>query len=173
MMFSKICSYILISCCFIVLVGCTHHVDEKRGVELQVVPVTYTKRVKIQKNNTTKAQAELVDYLDSHWEFISTQNVNIIWYSNSGRIIAEKLSNHLITKGISKSTIFVNKADNLESEELPFDLEVNVTAYKTVVPVCDYLKLGNYGEIAEGCYPDSARWQSMVHPENMLTGINK
>jgi hypothetical protein len=151
-----------------VLSGCVEHIAERRGAEIQVVPVTYTIGISIKKGQDEKARQELDEYVRSHWQKVTTQKVNILWYTEPGKALAASYYQYLLEQGVSKDDLMLSQAP-ANMRQAPFDMKLQTVVNRSVVEVCDYEKIGNFGQTRYGCYTDSARWQSMVRPERMLS----
>ncbi|MDG3085978.1 hypothetical protein P7F88_07665 [Vibrio hannami] len=151
------------------LTACAERVDERRGTELKVVPITYSIDIDIKSNKTRQAWDELDKYVNKHWDIIATQAVNIYWSSKSGKKLADKYANYLLSKGIDSEKLYVTKSPDRGTDlEFPEDLRLETVVNKVIVSACGYEAIGNFGREANGCYVQNARWQSMVNPEKML-----
>ncbi|PWI35237.1 hypothetical protein DI392_02930 [Vibrio albus] len=160
-------SLLILSGVSVVLSGCAEHIAEREGAEIQVVPVTYSIGITIKKDKQDKARQELDNYVQSHWLKVTTQKVNLVWYTKPGKALADHYYQYLLEQGVNKDKVTLNKAMDTTGK-VPFDMKFQTMVYRSVVEVCDYEKIGNFGQTNIGCYTDSARWQSMVYPENML-----
>ncbi|PJC86111.1 hypothetical protein CSW98_11095 [Vibrio sp. HA2012] len=150
------------------LTGCVDHIAERQGAEIQLVPVTYSIGISIKQGQEEKARQELDTYVQSHWNKVTTQNVRMLWYTGKGKTLADNYYRYLLGLGIDKTKLHLQEAPQ-GMELVPFDMQLQTVVHRAVVEVCDYEKIGNYGMSAQGCYTDSARWQSMVAPEKMLS----
>ncbi|WP_406731877.1 hypothetical protein RJD39_09175 [Vibrio scophthalmi] len=160
---SKVClSTVLV----VSLLGCAEIIKEREGAELQIVPITNAYHLTIKDKKEQQAWQQLQAYVEQHWDVLSVQTIHIDWYSRKGKSLAMKLAKQLQKQGISDDAIKMVSVNNSESNH--FDLSIRATNYKVIANICDYPRVGEFGVHPEGCYSESARWQSMVHPENML-----
>lgn len=148
------------------LIGCTERIAERHGTQVDVVPVTYSLNLKINPKQQKSAEKELTQFLQEHKKLILTQNVNLTWRTKLGRKWAYKTEKRLLTAGVNADNISIEQHQAGFGER--FDYEIEVTVHKALLNVCQYPKVGHYGEPGDGCYSESARWQSMVNPEKML-----
>ncbi|EGU48897.1 putative lipoprotein [Vibrio ichthyoenteri ATCC 700023] len=153
------------------LIGCAEVIKEREGAELQIVPITNSYHLTIKAKKDQQAWLQLQDYIEQHWDVLSVEEITIDWFSRRGKTLAMKLADKLQKEGISADMIHINQAKSERSDH--FDLSLHTTKYKVVANVCDYPKVGEFGAYPEGCYAESARWQSMVHPEKMLLTSEK
>lgn len=158
---------LILGVCSLILTGCADHVGESRGAQLEVVPVTYSMSVKVKPDQQDKALEKLDGFIDEHWQYVSSQGATIIWRTKSGKYVAEVYYKQLLSRGVSQDKLIIEQGD--AGFGARFDLELKMTVHKSVLPVCDYPRVGHYSEITRGCFSESARWQSMVNPEKMLT----
>ena len=149
------------------LSGCAEHIAERDGAQIQVVPVTYSLGVTIKKGKQDKAREQLDNYAKTHWDKVTTQMVNLVWYTKAGKMLANNYADYLLEQGVDKNKLTVTEAANVVHNQ-HFDLKFETIVNRTIVEVCGYEKIGNYGQTKDGCYADAARWQSMVNPEKML-----
>lgn len=154
------------------LTACVERVAEREGATIEIVPVTYSLSVDINKNKVAAAWEELDQFVELNWDKVSTQAVVFTWYTSEGKTLAEQYHKHLLGKGVNRTQLSIQQAINY-GQENPFDLQFKTVMNKVVVEVCDYPKVGNFGTYEGGCYADGARWQSMVNPEKMLSSGNK
>ncbi|WP_117235020.1 hypothetical protein [Vibrio maerlii] len=151
--------------------GCAETISERHGTQIDVVPWEYRFAVDIENSSTSaqqKAWNEMDDYVQRNWNILSSQQLHFHWLSNDGKTLADKYKKHLLSQGIASTNIHVSKGtEQLED----FDLSLLVTQYKAVTPVCEYEKIGNYGELPLGCYSEGARWKSVVHPERVMKSV--
>ncbi len=148
-----------------VLVGCAEYISEREGAEIQVVPVTYAMSISLRDGEKEKAYQELDRYIQIHWNKVSTQAVNLYWYTPEGKSVADKYYQYLLGKGIDKRKVNLQPVSTTDDS---FDMAFQIVINRSIVEVCDYEKVGNFGQTKQGCYTDNARWQSMVYPEKML-----
>ncbi|PJC86097.1 hypothetical protein CSW98_11025 [Vibrio sp. HA2012] len=149
------------------LSGCAEHIAERKGAEIQIVPVAYTLGISIKNGKQDKAREQLDKYTKSHWDKVTTQMVNLTWYTPAGKKLADSYYRYLLGQGLDENKLAVKEAV-AGADEKPFDMKFETIVNRAVVEVCAYEKVGNFGRNQEGCYSDGARWQSMVNPEKML-----
>lgn len=164
--------------------GCAAPVADRVGAQLDVVPVTYSISIKIKNGEQDKAAAKLTEFTDKRWQVIANRGANISWQTSAGKTLAQQYYTQLAARGVNvsdltltqmnvsqqsvdKDGLAVNK-DYLTVNKKYFDIEVKTTTHKVISEVCQYPKIGHYGELADGCSSESNRWKSMVHPEKML-----
>jgi len=149
-----------------VFTGCTERIGERRGTQIDVVPVTYSIALKVNPKKVHLAQEELDRFIQEHWNLIVNQQVELVWRTKLGKRWALKTRKTLLSQGIYDDYISVVQEKAGFNER--FDFEFRTTVHKSVVSICDYASIGEYGGPTHGCYTENARWQSMVNPENML-----
>lgn len=162
-----ITSVLLTAGTMLLLSGCVGHVSERKGMEIQVVPVTYAVGISIKKGKEQEARQQLDEYVHTHWGKVTMKTVNLLWYTKPGKKLADSYARYLLKQGVDKNKVWVKEASP-GSGKVPFDLKFETVVNRTVVEVCEYEKIGKFGMLKDGCYSDGARWQSMVNPEKML-----
>ncbi|MDB1123130.1 hypothetical protein [Vibrio algarum] len=156
----------------LVLSACVDKIAERNGVQLQVVPITYSLDLSVKKEKNDAAWRELDQYVENNWEKIVSQQLTFTWYSDTGKKLAEDYQKHLLSKGINRNQITLSQG--ILQEDMTKDLKFEIIVNKVFSEVCGYEKSGTFDNSVGGCYAESARWQSMVNPEKMLTdNINK
>lgn len=151
------------------IVACAEHVDERRGTEIQVVPITYSIDVEIKNNKSKQAWNELDDYVTKHWDMVATQKVSIYWNSKPGKALADKYAKYLLSQGVDSHKLYVlESVEGGSTPQFKQDLRLETVVNKAVVSTCGYEAIGGFGLERNGCYTEGARWQSMVNPEKML-----
>ncbi|MDG3085992.1 hypothetical protein P7F88_07735 [Vibrio hannami] len=151
------------------LVACAERVAERHGTNIQVVPITYSIDVEIKNNKNQIAWNELDEYVRKHWDLVATQNVSIYWNSKSGKALADKYADYLLSQGIDSHKLLVLKSrEDGSTPQFKQDLRLETVVNKAVVSTCGYEAIGGFGVESNGCYAEGARWQSMVNPEKML-----
>lgn len=158
---------LIIGVCSLALTGCADYVGETRGTQIEVVPVTYSMSLKVKPDQKAKARAKLDGFIDEHWQDVSSQGATIVWRTKSGKEVADMYYKQLLSRGVSQDKLTIEQGE--AGFGARFDVELKMTVHKSVLPVCDYPRVGHYSELAQGCFSESARWQSMVNPEKMLT----
>lgn len=158
---------LIIGVCSLALTGCADHVGETRGTQIEVVPVTYSMSLKLKPDQKDKARAKLDGFISEHWQDVSSQGATIVWRTKSGKEVADMYYKQLLSRGVSQDKLTIEQGE--AGFGARFDVELKMTVHKSVLPVCDYPRAGHYSELAQGCFSESARWQSMVNPEKMLT----
>ncbi|MCG7497035.1 hypothetical protein MHO82_09170 [Vibrio sp. Of7-15] len=158
---------LILAACFLVLSGCADYVGESRGAQIEVVPVTYSMSLKVKPDQQDKARAKLDGFINEHWQYVSSQGATIVWRTKSGKEVADMYYKQLLSRGVSQDKLSIEQGD--AGFGARFDLELKTTVHKSILPICDYPRVGHYSELARGCFSESARWQSMVNPEKMLT----
>ncbi|UGA54219.1 hypothetical protein [Vibrio sp. VB16] len=161
---------VIITLCAISLNACVDVISERRGAELQVVPITYTLNLSVKKNKEKAAWRELDQYVENNWDRIATQQLIFTWYTSTGNKLAEDYQKHLLSKGLNRNQITISKG--VIQEELAKDLTFETVVNKVFSSICSYEKVGTFGKTESGCYAESARWKSMVNPEKMLAETN-
>ncbi|CED57501.1 hypothetical protein ACU5DF_07750 [Aliivibrio wodanis] len=146
--------------------GCAEHISERNGTKVDVVPVTYSLSLKVKPEQFKSAEKELNIFLNEHKKLILTQKITLTWRTKLGKEWVNETQKRLLIKGVSEHNITVEQ--NRAGFGERFDYEIKVTVHKALLSVCQYPKVGHYGEPGDGCYSESARWQSMVNPEKML-----
>lgn len=166
----KFLKALVIIFCVIGLNACVDVIGERRGAELQVVPITYTLNLSIKQDNEKAAWRELDQYVENNWDRIATQQLSFTWYTSAGSKLAEDYQKQLLSKGLNRNQITITKGVTPEgiAKDLTFETVVN----KVFSNVCSYEKVGTFGKTESGCYAESARWKSMVNPEKMLAETN-
>lgn len=148
------------------LTACAEHVAERRGTQVDVVPVIYSLSLKIASEQQESAEKELDLFLQENNSIVLTQNIELIWYSEAGENLANNTHKKLLKKGVSDNNIKFVQGDRRDVNR--FDYEINLIVHKVLLEVCQNPKVTHYGRPGDGCYTESARWQSMVNPEKML-----
>ena len=151
---------------FSFLTGCAERIGERRGTQIDVVPVTYSIALKVNPKKESLAQVELDSFIQENWNLIVNQQVELVWRTKLGKRWALKTRKDLLSRGIYDDYISITQEKAGFSER--FDFEFKTKVHKSVVSICDYAGIGKYGKPTDGCYTENARWQSMVNPENML-----
>lgn len=146
--------------------GCADSVHERRGTQLDVVPVSYSLNLKIKAQQNASAQQELQQFLLEHKKLVLSQPIELIWQTKMGKKWADKTQQQLLNDGVDRKNITLVQGDAGFNGR--FDYQIKVTVHKVLLSVCPYFKNGHYSESLDGCYSDSARWQSMVNPQKML-----
>lgn len=132
-----------------------------------MVPVTYALNIAVKKNKQDEAWKELDQFVEEHWDKVSRQKVSFIWYTESGRKLANQYHDHLLKKGLNRQQLEMQQAT--ASDNISFDLQFKTVINRVVVEVCEYQRIGSYDSENMGCYSEGARWQSMVNPEKMIS----
>lgn len=148
------------------MVGCTERIAERKGTQIDVVPVTYSLSLKINPKQEKSAKQELTQFLIEHEKLVLTQDVELVWRTKLGKKWAEKTQSELLKRGVNSDHLTVSQSSAGFGER--FDYEISIVVNRTLVNMCQYAKVGEYGHTADGCFTENARWQSMVNPENML-----
>lgn len=151
----------------LLLTACVDRVADRDGAKIEVVPVTYTYRVEVKKGKYLQAKNELEVYVQENWNRISSRNITLTWYSESGEKLAEEMHQYLLHRGVNRSQLAVRKG--VEIEDNPFDIQLQSVVNKVVADVCAYEQVGRFSDQGMGCYAESVRWKSMVNPEKMLS----
>ena len=146
--------------------ACAEHVAERRGTQVDVVPVIYSLSLKIAPEQKDSAEKELDLFLQENNSIVLTQNIELIWYTEVGEYLANNTHKKLLKKGVSDKNIKFIQGGRTDANR--FDYEINLIVYKVLLEVCQNPKVTHYGRPGDGCYTENARWQSMVNPENML-----
>ncbi|WED26085.1 hypothetical protein L3V77_13785 [Vibrio sp. DW001] len=167
----KLSKALVIIFCALGLNACVDVIGERKGAELQVVPITYTLNLSVKKNNEKAAWRELDQYVENNWNRIATQQLNFTWYTSTGNKLAEEYQKHLLSKGLNRNQITITKG-GLQEGGITKDLTFETVVNKVFSNICSYEKVGTFGKTESGCYAESARWQSMVNPEKMLAETN-
>lgn len=164
--FSKLQRYFILCVLALMLTACAEHVAERRGTQVDVVPVIYSLSLKIAPEQKESAEKELDLFLQENNSIVLTQNIELIWYSEVGEYLANNTHKKLLKKGVSDKNIKFIQGGRRDVNR--FDYEINLIVHKVLLQVCQNPKVTHYGRPGDGCYTESARWQSMVNPENML-----
>lgn len=163
---SKLKQCFILSVLGLTLSACAEHVAERRGTQVDVVPVIYSLSLKMAPEQKNSAEKELDLFLQENNSIVLTQNIELIWYSEVGENLANNTYKKLLKKGVNDKNIKFIQGDR--SDVNRFDYEINLIVYKVLLEVCQNPKVTHYGRPGDGCYTESARWQSMVNPEKML-----
>lgn len=150
----------------LLLSGCADRVAERRGTQLDVVPVSYSLSLKIKPKQNRSAEKELNQFLLDNKKLILTQHIELVWKTKIGKLWADKSKERLLNDGVNKKNISVIQGKAGFNGR--FDYQINITVHKVLLTVCPYPKNSHYSEAQDGCYTESARWQSMVNPQKML-----
>ncbi|MGF1762018.1 hypothetical protein [Aliivibrio kagoshimensis] len=148
------------------LFGCAEHVAERSGSDVDLYPITYTLNLKINPKHVSRAEEELTEYLEQHWDLVTTQPMSMVWRSDLGEALINKTVKQLRKQGLDTKSIQIN--EELVELDQRFDFQLTITQYRVLVDRCEYTKIGHYSRTDEGCFSNGARWQSMVNPERAL-----
>ena len=151
------------------LVGCAEHISEQSGPSIEVVPIEYQLAVKIEKSKQQQAWQYLDEYVSNNWSVFANQHMSFSWNSNEGKKLVYKYAEYLKSRGVESQNLTLYQDKELNTA---FDFNFSTTVHKVVVPMCDYITIGNYGAINNGCFPEGMRWKAITHPERMFDKSN-
>ena len=151
------------------LFGCAEHIGEQSGPAIEVVPIEYQLAVKIEKNKQKEAWRYFDGYITENWSDFANQEFSFVWNTNEGKRFVKKYTEYLKSRGVESKQLLVRQDKNLNKA---FDFSFSTTVHKVVTPICDYVQVGHYGEITNGCSPEGMRWKTITHPERMFDNSN-
>ncbi|CAM4400970.1 hypothetical protein [Vibrio agarivorans] len=145
------------------MIGCSHQVAENEGIAVDLYPVTYALDLSLEKSTQLSVEREWKQFYRTHQHDLLLKPVELKYYSKPGKEIAAGWKEELRTLGAADVSLV-----NASGATKDYDVSVEVHSYRVVTPVCEYDQVDQYGSRNLGCAIESARWQSMVHPENVL-----
>lgn len=153
----------------ILIIGCAEHISERSGPSIEVVPIEYQLAVKIEKNKKEQAWQYLDKYVSENWGVFANQHLSLSWNTKEGKKLVHKYADYLRSRGVESKNITLYQDSELNTA---FDFNFSATVHKVVTPLCEYVTIGNYGEVDNGCFSDGMRWKSITHPERMFDNSN-
>ncbi|USD64737.1 hypothetical protein [Vibrio sp. SCSIO 43136] len=149
------------------LASCAETIVEREPVEVQIVPIYYTLEVNLKKSGEKGARRYLNEFVEKHWDIISSQPVEIGWTTTKGKKVAMSYEDYLVSLGIAQGQLSVVEVPKSADAKV-FDVRLRAIKHKSVTSVCEYYRSGHWGRNIDGCYSESARWLSMSNPEKAL-----
>jgi hypothetical protein len=149
------------------LTACVDKVAERTGTNVHIIPISYSLSLTIKGNSVEDAWNELNDYVELHWDKVSSQTVKLTWYTESGETLANAYYKHLLKLGLNRSQLKIVSGTSVEDGN--FDVSFQTIVHRAVTETCQYEKVGYFDNRKVGCYSEGARWKSMVNPEKMLS----
>ncbi|QIA65832.1 hypothetical protein GT360_20175 [Vibrio astriarenae] len=143
--------------------GCSHQVADNKGIAVDLYPVTYALDLSLEKSTELSVEREWNQFYRTHKQEMLLKSVELKYYSKQGKSVADRWQQEL--KRAGAADVALVNASGISRE---YDVSVEVHSYRVVTPVCEYDQVDQYGSQNLGCALESARWQSMVHPENVL-----
>lgn len=153
------------------LSGCAEKVAERGGSSVDLVPLTYSLSLNITNENEKESDRKINHFIHKHWLQLRDQPIDIEIGSNLAIRMSEKIQSQLIENGVSPDNIVIHK--QIESPDFSFNFTLSYQIHHVLIERCDYARVGRYQDTRLGCYADSARWHSMVHPEKMIADKNQ
>ena len=153
---------------FIVLLlgGCAELVTERNGVEVELVPVTYSFKAKVTKDNKAKVDEQLSKYLELHKDKVFTEQIYLGWNGKAAKSKVMETQRRLLKLGVDPKSITVHQIQT--QTEGAFNLTASLQKYQVLVPSCKASQVNRYGFQSNDCFVESARWISLQHPEKMV-----
>lgn len=148
------------------IVGCAPTSIERKGPEIDLYPVTHSLSLQSDVNYLKKSKSEWAKFADQHNTVLMNQPIELHWANSTGASLMRFVKKDLLSRGANLENISQVEMPEIRSER--FDFQLRVTEYKVVTPICHLVKVSDYDSTSQGCYTESARWQSMVRPETML-----
>tara|TARA_Y100001960_G_scaffold332573_1_gene433620 strand:- start:2760 stop:3275 length:516 start_codon:yes stop_codon:yes gene_type:complete len=149
----------------LLVVGCAERVDERSGISVELVPVTYTFKANVQKDNQPEVGERIREYLELHRDKVLTEQVFFAWSSKLAKQQVLETKEKLLLMGIDPKSIHISE---LTSSAQPFNLTISLQQFQVLVPTCEAPKVNRFGFTAHDCFVEGMRWQSMQHPEKMV-----
>lgn len=149
-----------------VLSSCAETVSERKSIAVDVVPMTYSLSLDINAKNRDESKERIEHYINKHWPQIINQTVVLESRSPIAVKAVNRTYSFFVAKGISPKRI-VKRVEKQSSAD-PFNFRLSFQAHNVITPLCEYSRIGHYGETNLGCYSEGARWHSMIHPQKMI-----
>jgi hypothetical protein len=157
--------YLLIISVFLFVSGCAERIDERTGIQVELVPIAYTFKASVNSENLKQVENKISEYVSIHRDKVLSEQIVFTWSSEFAKNIANKTKNKLLKQGVDPKNIHIYESNGRNSK---FDLVIALEQYQVLVPVCEYSKVNRYGFRESDCFVESARWQSIQHPEKMV-----
>ncbi len=149
----------------VLLFGCAERVAERNGISVDLVPVTYTFKAKVDKTNRDKVDKQVNEYLDTHREKVQTEQLFFTWSSELAKEHVLKTKKMLLQQGIDPQNIHVAEQSNGIG---PFNLTLSLQQYQVLVPRCEGVQVNRFDFTTHDCFVEGNRWHSLQHPEKMV-----
>lgn len=140
--------------------GCA--VKDRKGAELELVPVTHCFQIDLASDENTSFNQQLDVFLTSNRALLLSKPIVITWANDPGLEFATKTREWLLKVGVDSGNITF-KEDPKEA-----DFSIQFTDYVVRSGVCNYQKLGNFDQNNLGCSLDGLLWKSKVNPEKVI-----
>lgn len=150
----------------LLLSGCAERVSERNGIEVELIPVTYSFKAKVTKENEIEVDEQLSNYLDLHRDKVFTERVFLGWSGDIAKSKVMEARRNLLRLGVDPKAITIHQ---LKLQDVgAFNLSASLQQYQVLVPSCKQSQANRYGFETHDCFVESARWISLQHPEKMV-----
>ncbi|WP_087023861.1 hypothetical protein [Thaumasiovibrio subtropicus] len=145
------------------LTACVNQIDgHYTPVAIDVIGVDYHYQG-IEGSQSYKVQSQaMMAFMEQHKPLLLKEAVTVYWDGNQGKKLAKAAQQWMLKVGVPPMQI------SMMAAELNSPLEIVIATHHVQVPLCQPVKAEALGAGAFNCYSESARWQSLVHPEKML-----
>lgn len=147
------------------LLGCAERVEERAGITVELVPVTYTFKANVDENNQQQVSQRIGDYLELHRDKVLTEQVHFTWSSKLAKQQVLTTKTQLLTLGVDPSNVTVTESS---AQGNRFNLTISLQQYQVLVPLCESAQVNRFGFNHQDCFVEGMRWQSIQHPERMI-----
>lgn len=146
----------------LLITGCNHRFQPDAVTEIAITPLT----IQAQGLN----QAQLSAFLSHNRTLLLTEPVTLAWTGGDAKKMAVLFSDQLRSLGADPVNLSVHEAPN----GIP-GVTVSYVTHRVQTPDClpyDSINLFDKHRLPrqQGCFANSNRWQSLVHPERAYGG---
>ncbi|WP_067100865.1 hypothetical protein [Marinomonas atlantica] len=141
----------------------------KKGPSVQIMPVTNAVSVNADSDHIEQSKQKLMIVVQQLGQQIKTQKVMLTWYSSEGEILKHFMQSYLQKMGVSATNVVLEDLSLRYNPLQRFDFTLSVVDYQVATADCKDNSIDSFYQTGNGCFIESARWNSMVNPEKMLT----
>jgi len=149
----------------LILMGCAERVEERSGITVELVPVTYTFKANIDKSNRSEFEERANQYLELHRDKVLTEQIYFTWSSKLAEKAAVKTREKLLLRGVDPKNVHISE---FKSSGEPFNFTISLQQYQVIVPTCEEPTVNQFGFTNHDCFVEGMRWKSIQHPEKMI-----
>lgn len=148
------------------LMGCASGREDKPGPAIDIYPTVASLALQTDAIQKIKSNEALNMFMAQNHQALMTQEINLLWSTSQGKEFAQEAAAKLRLLGVEVNHLRIEKMASGFGQH--FDFRLELLSHRVVAPVCQYVKIGQFGQEGKACFTESARWQSMVRPERML-----
>ena len=137
---------------------------ERTGSAVDVYPITHKYALSVEIDRLDEAKKHAKAFIDQHRREVLTNDIQLNYYSERGRGLADYTMSYLHSIGVLPKRITLQSLGGREN----FDFELVLQDFQVRVPDCSRAKVGEYFLEDNGCFTENMRWISIENPEKVL-----